>query len=238
MIIVSVILLALLLCIPVPRRFKDGGTVEYNAVLYSVRKVHSLYYGFGYLEGTQVRVLFSNVFDDVELPKRLFEITEEDLEAIRYVNENSNIGLEFMKPLGDIELDTNPSHDSSYHETSDKGLVDGTGYYVSELGGVYLSKVEINNNDTDSDILGIRNKDRYGDAAEKLEEHGFHFLKTISISSSYEEVIYNKGRVAVVFYLSRNKKMDEKNYPIRSVMVKLYSEKPLSEQKKGTDHVI
>ena len=235
---VVIIVLIIACCIPVKRMLKDGGTVEYNAVLYSVTKVHSLYYDFGYMEGTQIRVLFFNVFDDVELPKRLFEFTDEDLETVKYVNENSNTGLEFMKSLGNIELENNPSHDSSYVENSTTGLVSGTGYYVDELNGVYLSKVEINNNDTESDILGVKNDDRYEDAVTKLEEHGFIYLKTIHISSSYEEVIFHKGRIAVVFYITPSKKMDEKNYPVRSVTLKLYSESPLSQKKNEPDHVL
>ena len=211
---VIIIILIILCCIPIKRGYKDGGTVEYKAVFYSIKKVHSLYYGFGYMEGTQARVLFWNVVDDVELPKRLFEVTDEDFETIKYVNENSNIGVEF------------------------KGLVTGKGYPVYGLDGIYLSRVEINNNDRESDILGVRNDDTYGDATAKLEEHGFNYLKTVSISSSYQEVIYNKGRVAVVFYITPKKKMDEKNYPIRSVALMLYSERPLSEQKQESDRVL
>ena len=238
MIPVIIIILIILCCIPIKRGYKDGGTVEYKAVFYSIKKVHSLYYGFGYMEGTQARVLFWNVVDDVELPKRLFEVTDEDFETIKYVNENSNIGVEFMKSLGDIELDDNPSHDTSYAENSAKGLVTGKGYPVYGLDGIYLSRVEINNNDRESDILGVRNDDTYGDATAKLEEHGFNYLKTVSISSSYQEVIYNKGRVAVVFYITPKKKMDEKNYPIRSVALMLYSERPLSEQRQESDRVL
>ncbi len=237
-VITVIIALIILLLIPVPRRLKDGGTVEYNAVLYSVKKVHSMYYDFGYMEGTQVRVLFWNVFDDVELPGRLFEVTDEDFETIKYVNKNSNIGVEFMKSLGNIELDNNPSHDTSYVETSSDGLVTGKGYYVPEFDSVYLSMVEINNNDTESHILGVKNDDKYSDAVVKLEEHGFHYLKSVSISSSYEKVIYNKGRIAVVFYFTPDKKMDKNNCLIRSITMTLYSERPLSEKKNEPDYVL
>ncbi|MCR4865296.1 MAG: hypothetical protein K5921_00055 [Lachnospiraceae bacterium] len=233
-----IIVLVILLLIPVPRRLKDGGTIEYNAVLYSVKKVHSLYHDFGYMEGTKVRVLFWNVFDDVELPERLFELTDEDYETIKYVNENSKIGVEFMKSLGNIKLENNPSHDTSYAEQSNEGLVTGKGYYVKELGGVYLSMVEINNNDTDSHILGVKNDDTYSDATAKLEEHGFHYLESVSISSSYEKVIYNKGRIAVAFYYAPNKKKDKNNCKIRSLMVTLYSERPLSEKEDEPDYVL
>ena len=63
---------------PIPVHYKDGGTVSYNAVLYSVTKVHSItgrYSEDGELEmghkvGTRVRVLIFPVYDDV---KEVFE---------------------------------------------------------------------------------------------------------------------------------------------------------------------
>lgn len=72
------LLLALVLLVPIPVHYKDGGTVSYNAVLYSVTKVHSItgrYSEAGELEmgfsvGTRVRVLMFSVYDDV---KEVFE---------------------------------------------------------------------------------------------------------------------------------------------------------------------
>ena len=62
------------LCIPIKRSFKDGGTVEYNAVLYSVRKVHSLNVN-GYEEGTKIRLLLWTIYDDVRLVE--YEVDDE-----------------------------------------------------------------------------------------------------------------------------------------------------------------
>ena len=68
LIIILILLLALLvMCIPRIRRYKDGGTVEYKAILYSVQKVHSISYG-SYAEGTKIRILFWTVYDDVVWP--------------------------------------------------------------------------------------------------------------------------------------------------------------------------
>lgn len=74
MIIICLVLAALVLLVPIPLRYKDGGTVSYNAVLYSVTKVHSItsrYADDGELEmghkvGTRVRVLLFLVYDDVK----------------------------------------------------------------------------------------------------------------------------------------------------------------------------
>ena len=62
------IVLALLLLVPVPIRLKDGGSVEYKAMLYSVTDVHRLAPESegGYLEGTIVEILGVEVFNNVE----------------------------------------------------------------------------------------------------------------------------------------------------------------------------
>lgn len=66
--IVCGVILALMLLVPVPLRYKDGGTVEYRAVLYSVKTVHTmapLESGPEYMEGTVVTILGIEVFDNV-----------------------------------------------------------------------------------------------------------------------------------------------------------------------------
>ena len=62
------IILALVLLIPVPLRLKDGGSVEYRAVLYSVTDVHRLAPELesGYLEGTVIEILGIEVFNNAE----------------------------------------------------------------------------------------------------------------------------------------------------------------------------
>ncbi|MDE7361537.1 MAG: hypothetical protein K2N38_06335 [Oscillospiraceae bacterium] len=67
-IILCVIICAVLL-IPIPAWYKDGGTFELNAVLWSVRKEHSISWEDridGYNIGTIVRVLLWKVYDDVK----------------------------------------------------------------------------------------------------------------------------------------------------------------------------
>ncbi|MCR5120865.1 MAG: hypothetical protein K6B74_00420 [Ruminococcus sp.] len=68
---VLAVILAAVLLVPFPIHYKDGGTVDYRAVLYTVRKEHSiagapLEEEEGYYIGTRVRVLFWVVCDDVE----------------------------------------------------------------------------------------------------------------------------------------------------------------------------
>ncbi len=74
MTVICLALVALVLFVPIPLRYKDGGTVKYSALLYSVTKVHSItsrYTDDGEVEmghevGTRVRVLIFPVYDDVK----------------------------------------------------------------------------------------------------------------------------------------------------------------------------
>lgn len=65
------VLLTIILLVPIPLHLKDGGTVVYEAALYSVHKVHSMVSvnsdsELVYLEGTIVKILGIEVFNNVE----------------------------------------------------------------------------------------------------------------------------------------------------------------------------
>lgn len=76
-IIITAIVLAAVLLIPIPLFYKDGGSVEYRAVLYSVWKVHSISTrGDGYEVGTEIRLLFWTVYNDVEYVPTVYNDVE------------------------------------------------------------------------------------------------------------------------------------------------------------------
>ena len=60
-------LLAAVLLIPIPMRMKDGGSVEYRAILYKVVDVRRIdaQSPDGYIDGTVVEVLGMEVYRDV-----------------------------------------------------------------------------------------------------------------------------------------------------------------------------
>ena len=64
------IVLALVLLIPVPIRMKDGGSVEYHALLYSVTDVHRINPDINssaqFIEGTIIEIFGVEVFNNVE----------------------------------------------------------------------------------------------------------------------------------------------------------------------------
>lgn len=66
------IVFAVILLFPVKLLYKDGGTVEYRAVLYSVKDVHCLNPDVNaeepYLEGWVIEILGFEVYDNVQWP--------------------------------------------------------------------------------------------------------------------------------------------------------------------------
>lgn len=67
-IIAIAIIIAVVLLFPIPMRFKDGGTVKYQAILYSISDVHRLApldNDVGYEDGIIVEILGMEVFNNV-----------------------------------------------------------------------------------------------------------------------------------------------------------------------------
>lgn len=66
--IIILILVALILLFPIREQAKDGGSVRYNAILYDIYKVHSLYggpdTGMLYVEGIIVEILGYQVYNN------------------------------------------------------------------------------------------------------------------------------------------------------------------------------
>ncbi len=64
--IIICILLAIIFLIPIPMRLKDGGTVKYKALLYTVSDVHKIYGDNQYSVGIIVEILGIEVFNNVQ----------------------------------------------------------------------------------------------------------------------------------------------------------------------------
>ena len=71
-IIIVCVLLAIVLLFPIPMRLRDGGTVQYKAILYTVTDVHSLATieeqeaGKEFNEGIIIEILGFEIFNSVD----------------------------------------------------------------------------------------------------------------------------------------------------------------------------
>ncbi|MDE6531746.1 MAG: hypothetical protein K2K96_13390 [Lachnospiraceae bacterium] len=106
-------LLTIILLFPIPLHLKDGGTVVYKAVLYSVHKVHSMDLvdsELVYLEGTIVEILGFEVFNNVETPEPSQKTNQDTQEYQEYFQESFTVGgievsaSEAYQTLTDTEL--------------------------------------------------------------------------------------------------------------------------------------
>ena len=67
MILIVIVLIAIVLLFPIPMRLKDGGTVEYRAMLYTVTKYHRLApmeTESGYIDGIGIEILGREIFNN------------------------------------------------------------------------------------------------------------------------------------------------------------------------------
>ncbi len=66
-ILVIVIIVLLILLVPIPNHLKDGGTVEYKALLYKISKVHRLnaHSLTGYEDGIVIEILGTKIYDNI-----------------------------------------------------------------------------------------------------------------------------------------------------------------------------
>lgn len=68
-IIIAIIVLFIIMIIPIPMKLKDGGSVEYKAILYSVKKIHKLnnQSSTGYEDGWDIKILGFQVYNVVNI---------------------------------------------------------------------------------------------------------------------------------------------------------------------------
>lgn len=61
---ITILIITVILLFPIPIRYKDGGTVEYKAVLYSITDYHSLKGVDGYDTGIEIKLLGLTIYEN------------------------------------------------------------------------------------------------------------------------------------------------------------------------------
>jgi len=80
-IIIGIVLF--MLFIPLPSFAKDGGTVSYQAILWSVTDRHTMWTEddvHGYIDGYEIRILWFEVYDNTKFVPNEDNITQENNE--------------------------------------------------------------------------------------------------------------------------------------------------------------
>lgn len=96
-ILIIIILIAIILLFPIPMELKDGGSVEYRALLYTVTKYHKLApieTESGYIDGIGIEILGKEIFNNIDKRAEAFEQTVErtKIKDIKFKNaENTDV---------------------------------------------------------------------------------------------------------------------------------------------------
>ena len=64
-----VVIILILALIPIPMKLKDGGSVEYKAILYEVTKYHTINTEStkGYDDGLKIKILGLTIYDKINI---------------------------------------------------------------------------------------------------------------------------------------------------------------------------
>ena len=121
--IIIAIIIAVILLVPIPHRLKDGGSVEYKAILYTVKSVHQIDHNNakGYIDGTIIKILGIEVFNNTDLSQ----------------NNNSSIG---GSTNSEIALNRPPELTILYGKESIKALRGTTSWTYANDDGTSTSE--------------------------------------------------------------------------------------------------
>lgn len=105
-IILVVIVIALILLVPIPMHLKDGGTIEYNALLYKISKVHRLSHKteIGYEDGIVIEILGKKIYDNVIEEETIIDENHEESEIRWDEITEDGVNEEMLFENVDIEL--------------------------------------------------------------------------------------------------------------------------------------
>ena len=95
--ITVIVIILLVLLIPIPMRLKDGGTIEYKALIYTISKVHRLNHNSksGYDNGLIIKIFGKEIYNNV--PNNITETYSEEIEK-NYSKIIDNINIELSIP--------------------------------------------------------------------------------------------------------------------------------------------
>ncbi len=104
-IIVIIVVVLLILLVPIPRFLKDGGTVEYRALIYQISRVHRLNINseVGYDEGLIIKIFGNQVYNNVN------EKTKEE-------TKNKEITQTYSKTIDGVILEMKIPNEWIYEE--------------------------------------------------------------------------------------------------------------------------
>ena len=95
--IAVIVIILLVLLVPIPMRLRDGGTIEYKALIYTISKVHRLNHNSksGYDNGLIIKIFGKEIYNNV--PNNITGTYSEEIEK-NYSKIIDNINIELSIP--------------------------------------------------------------------------------------------------------------------------------------------
>ena len=149
--VILIIILAMVLLIPIPLHLKDGGSVEYKALLYSITKYHQLDHNSetGYRDGIGIKILGMEIYNNLEdYNSGLAQTTSKEKVYIKMEN-ILNINL-----LDDFLDNTN-----KYNKNAISDKVEIVTYTIE--GDEILTTVEYNKETNEFTVIKDNTKDEF-----------------------------------------------------------------------------
>jgi hypothetical protein len=119
------------------------------------------------------------------------DLTEQDFQTIDYINQNSNIGFEFMGVMDDIDDPLVGPHTDFIQG------IDCEGAYDTDEDKVFRNYIRYSQPITGLNVLGITIGTKYCDAKEILENAGFTWDARETFNSNTNMSSFSKGNVVV-----------------------------------------
>ena len=113
-ILVIIVLIAIILLFPIPMRLKDGGSIEFRALLYKVTKYHRLApidAESGYIDGIGIEILGVEIFNNTDKIAESYGQTVENT-TLPYIPDGMDIadGNEGKIPANEKEYNRDPKN--------------------------------------------------------------------------------------------------------------------------------
>lgn len=103
--IAVIVIILLVLLVPIPMRLRDGGTIEYKALIYTISKVHRLNHNSksGYDNGLIIKIFGKEIYNNV--PNNITGTYSEEIEK------------NYSKIIDNINIELSIPNDWNYEET-------------------------------------------------------------------------------------------------------------------------
>lgn len=211
-----VIVVILLLLIPIPMRLKDGGSIEFRAVLYTITKYHKIDLNSekGYIDGIGIKILGKEIYNNTKRNHSSDDVinnigvSKEDPYFYGKVIESNENYLIVEPNEGEEERRSSDKISIGLGENNDMLYAVGTNVKVTYHGTImesYPAQIEATN-------IEIKSLDNFELIVSPRKDLGMKTIMDKNEVSQYPYSIYSYGADVRI-------RMDHKEYDLREALL-------------------